>query len=159
MWKGLYRSIEVVRDNLDRHKRLVEAQASLVHFEEMKKEREFSKGELVRIKEELMRMEEEMKKARESSKEALVRMEESMQQTVKTNVATWLHPPNSRHDYEKYSKVHTGYPGTGKWLLKNKNVRKWVDHTNADVTLIWLHAGPGAGTYTYFYIIYVVGIN
>ena len=133
-WKGLSHSITAVRENLDRHRRLVETQASLAYFEAMSMERD-------------------------SSKRALLRMEDHMQQSMKTNVATWLHPPTTRQDYEKYSKIHTEYPNTGKWLLKNKNVKKWLDHANTDVTLMWLHVVPGAGTYMYlvFFILCLGG--
>lgn len=40
------------------------------------------------------------------------------------------------------------YQGTGKWLMRNPNFRKWLDFQDKSTRLLWLQGIPGAGMFS-----------
>ncbi|KAF8417488.1 hypothetical protein EV426DRAFT_540278, partial [Tirmania nivea] len=118
-WKGVSGAIRTLKENLRRHKSLVETQATLAHFEEAQI-------------------------ARETAKEALKEAVKHEQARQRMAVIKWLSPPDSETDHERYSDIREKYPGTGRWLLRAKLVKKWLNSSTADVPVLWLYGKPGA---------------
>jgi len=125
-WKGLASSIRSVRANLQRHRTLVETQATLVHFEQAQEARECAKG-------------------------AVLRAEEAEKRRMMITVTEWLAPPDTRSDQQRYSRIRDEYPNTGRWLLKARKVKKWLDHLSTGVPLLWVYGIPGAGVFRFIF--------
>ncbi|RYP73035.1 hypothetical protein DL771_003903 [Monosporascus sp. 5C6A] len=61
------------------------------------------------------------------------------------DVRTWLHATNCAKEQERYSDIRREYTGTGRWLLDNQSVKKWMDPIYPTVPpLLWLNGIPGA---------------
>ena len=111
-----------MRANLQRHRNLVETQATLSHFEEAQE-------------------------ARERARDAVLRAEEAEKRRMMITVTEWLTPPDTGSDQQRYSKIRSEYPNTGRWLLKARKVKKWLDKLSTGVPLLWIYGKPGAGAY------------
>ncbi|KAF8441250.1 hypothetical protein BGX38DRAFT_1134072 [Terfezia claveryi] len=119
-WKGVAVAIRTLKENLRRHKSLVETQATLSHFEEAQI-------------------------ARETAKEALKESVKNEQARQRMAVIEWFSSPDSETDHERYSGIREKYPGTGRWLLRARMVKRWLDSSTAGVPVLWLYGKPGAG--------------
>ncbi|KAF8462703.1 hypothetical protein BDZ91DRAFT_327772 [Kalaharituber pfeilii] len=119
-WKDLATPFEQIRAKLTRHKGLIECQASLIEFEQAKLARDLQKHNFERI-------EKEDKRRR------------------RVEITNWLAAADSSSDQEYYESLRREYPGTGSWVLKNKNVQHWFDVSNATNNELWLFGIPGAG--------------
>ena len=88
---------------------------------------------------------EEAQIAREDAKEAFKESVKHEQARQRMAVIEWLSPPDSEADHERYSDIRGKYPGTGRWLLRARVVKKWLDSSTTDVPVLWLYGKPGAG--------------
>ena len=123
-WQGLTLQIRTVRDSFIRHKSLLESEANLAHFEEAQI-------------------------AREQAIDAQLKAEELEQRKLMINVDAWLAPAGCKSDHERYLEIQQDYPNTGNWLLKARQVKKWLDPLCSDVPVVWLYGIPGAGKWEF----------
>jgi hypothetical protein len=66
---------------------------------------------------------------------------EQMQNSDKTGeVASWLQAADPSVNYNRAVRAH--HPGTGEWLLRSTQFRKWKEQSNS---FLWLHGLSGSG--------------
>ncbi|KAH0537608.1 hypothetical protein FGG08_005600 [Glutinoglossum americanum] len=119
-WKTFRTKFSGILANLRRHKTLVESQANLIQFTEIQKTR--------------------------AAAEAQVRsMRKTELRQMRMEVRSWLSSADSDMDHESVAKVRVDYPDTGRWLLKQSQVRAWCDPDSSSIQLLWLNGIPGAG--------------
>ncbi|KAF8246952.1 hypothetical protein K440DRAFT_644273 [Wilcoxina mikolae CBS 423.85] len=89
---------------------------------------------------------EESHKARELAKEHLEEYIRQKKTKRKKACAEWLSPADV--DTAKDNASRTKTPGTSEWLIKSREVSRWLDHNNNNgVDTIWLCGIPGTGIY------------
>ena len=116
--------IRTVRDSFVRHKSLLESEATLAHFKEAQI-------------------------AREQAMDAQLKAEELEQRKLMVSVDAWLAPAGCKRDHERYLEIQHEYPNTGSWLLRARQVKKWLDPLCSDVPVVWLYGIPGAGKWEF----------
>lgn len=128
VWKQLFRALwrsfntqfgEIIR-NLEKHRLLIESQASITQFAEILSTRESTETVLENQRKEEIRKQREL-------------------------VYQWLSAANYEGDQETYTKTRRAYPGTGKWLLRHNRFHSWFDPDFCSNPLVWLTGIPGAG--------------
>ena len=117
-WRGLQIRIDHLAKSLQRHKRLVETQASL---EEYRQFHDF----------------------RVEAQAALARLEGSEKDRRQLLVQQWLGPLNVGTRHDNAAKARFG--NTGEWLLQNHRFQGWFSPDHCSDPLLWLHGIPGAG--------------
>ena len=108
-----------------RHKKLLESEATLVNYQEAKRQRE-------------------------EARDAQLKAEEAEQKRLINDINGWLKPAESLQDYEQYLNVRQNPPGTdstGRWILRARKVKAWLDPTVTNVPIIWLYGIVGAGKF------------
>ncbi|KPM46103.1 hypothetical protein AK830_g426 [Neonectria ditissima] len=65
------------------------------------------------------------------------------------DIIRWLHSPGvgePEKDYhDQFLRVRAEYPETGKWILKEKEVRGWIEDEIPKHSALWIHGKKGAG--------------
>jgi len=106
---------------MSRHRSLIETQANISQIEEFQESRRIDND----------RFETHMRNEELARSRAL---------------HSWLKPADVESDQYHFSKLRAEYPGTGKWLLKQKAFEEWFNPQYANVPpLLWLNGIPGAG--------------
>ena len=119
-WKTFKTQFHYILGSLNRHKHLVESQASLVEYEQSK---------VARL-------------AAENSFEEMAKAEKSRRYLA---VAEKIHPPNTRTDHEGAVETRHEHPESGRWILQHRSLRDWMDFTRPDGPVLWINGIPGAG--------------
>ena len=119
-WRGLNNRIQHLKESLQRHKGVIESQASLDEFGECQSFRAAMKAKL----------------ARDETVERDRRL---------TRVHQWLGALNSKARHNDVAKERLR--GTGEWLLRKERFLDWFDAANSSDPLLWLHGIIGAGMY------------
>ncbi|ETS83638.1 hypothetical protein PFICI_05514 [Pestalotiopsis fici W106-1] len=119
-WKGFNLRLKMIKDNLTRHKHLIESRASLIQFEEVK---------IIRQQQEQM----------------FQLMDQSAQSNRFCEVMEWLSPflPDGLQD--SYKEISSICPDAGRWLLEHPKVKDWLLPQYCTTPLLWLNGIPGAG--------------
>jgi hypothetical protein len=107
-------------NDLSRHKALIERQASTVHIQEARTERENVRASFAVIEEV------------EKKNKLLV-------------VLNWLSSADMILDQEAYLAIRQEYPTTGRWVLENPTIKSWSDPAKDLTPLVWINGIPGAG--------------
>lgn len=107
-------------DNIRRHKRLVETEASLIEYENAKFDRMQRTTEF------------EMREKQEHLRR-------------KGYLGSWLAGPDVRSDQENGQLARKDCPNSGKWILAKQAFRTWFDLKSASPPCLWIHGKPGAG--------------
>ncbi|KAK5056111.1 hypothetical protein LTR84_012664 [Exophiala bonariae] len=117
-WRTLGKNIEEITTSLQRHKSIIETQATLVEYEQFQAFRAQTKAEFA----ELQISERDRRYAR---------------------VQDWLSPIDSRARDEAASRER--FLDTGLWLLQDDRFRHWFLADQCMDPLLWLCGMPGAG--------------
>ncbi|KAK4195589.1 hypothetical protein QBC40DRAFT_288802 [Triangularia verruculosa] len=117
-WRGFLPKISFIKENMARHRRLLENGATLAQLEEVNNfrrnvEREFE----IQRRSELDRQ--------------------------RHAIITWLNP--APPSLEKYRYARAWCPGAGKWLLESQRFKDWFDPDFCRNPLLWITGIPGAG--------------
>jgi hypothetical protein len=120
VWKGFTLKLDELKDNMERHRRLVESQASIVQFEESQKARKLAESQFRELQDVFVRR----------------RWPE---------VQGWLSAYNSKIQHQLCTKAKEECPGSGQWLLTDVRFQKWSDLVYCSTPLLWLNGIPGAG--------------
>ncbi|KAK0716576.1 hypothetical protein B0T21DRAFT_296583 [Apiosordaria backusii] len=117
-WRGFLPKINFIKDNMARHRRLLENGATFAQLEEVSNlrrniEREFE----IQRKFELDRQ--------------------------RNDVIAWLNP--APPPLEKYREARAWCPGAGKWLLESPRFQDWFHPAFCRNPLLWITGIPGAG--------------
>ncbi|KAH7022148.1 hypothetical protein EDB80DRAFT_694105 [Ilyonectria destructans] len=118
VWRGFTLKLEELKDNMRRHRHLVESQASIVLFEETQTLRRLAEEKFQGLQNDYLRQ----------------RLPEVMR---------WLSPYNSKLQHDKCTKDK--FPGSGEWLLAERGFKNWFDPFFCSTPLLWLNGIPGAG--------------
>jgi hypothetical protein len=122
-WKTFRTRFNPVVEDIRRHKRLIETQASLSHFEEIQRSSTL--------------MEEEFRNIRDA--EDLRRLRETSE---------WLAAADMTETQELKSSSRAEYPQVCQWILREGIFQKWFDLNSDEHHLIWINGIPGAGEYS-----------
>ena len=110
---------------MSRHKRLVENEAGIVHFQEFQA-------------------------SRREAELAFQSLEKAEEKRQRREILQWLcinGESNPTTDYEKYCAIRRNYPESGKWLAGCNEFQQWARPSNATKRLLWLYGIPGAGLF------------
>lgn len=119
-WRGFQLRINAIKENLRRHKSLIQSQATLAQFEEAQKSHAVVLAEFERIK------------AEDTDRRRIA-------------VLQWLDPFDSEVVHEKYLEVRAENPNSGSWLLKEPKFLGWYQTDACKNPLLGLNGIPGAG--------------
>jgi hypothetical protein len=119
-WKGFTLKLNGIKENMARHRRLIESRASLMQYEEVRKIRQ--------------QEEEETERTRQTDKRR--RHQEVMQ---------WLSPFIPDDLQESYRAIRAICPDAGRWFLETPKVQDWLSPRYCSTPLLWLNGIPGAG--------------
>ncbi|KAJ4353923.1 uncharacterized protein N0V89_005654 [Didymosphaeria variabile] len=121
MWKDFDTKFGGIKKSLSRHKDLVERRATISQYRVYREDMGETKAKL----EELV-VEERTKK--------LVAVKE------------WFAVGSiQEEDHSKFTGIREKYKDTGKWIMKNDNIKDWMDADNPATPIVWLTGMPGAG--------------
>ena len=107
-------------ESFRRHRELIKNQATFEQFETVQSVRVMQAEQLKQQKEEASRQ-----------RQARVR--------------SWLSAEDMKLEHEHYTEVRQGFPGTGRWILEKRLVKRWLDLDDNHSSLLWLTGIPGAG--------------
>jgi len=110
-------------ENFKRHRRLLENHASLAFFEEIKA-------------------------VRDKQAESFRFLREDAKRQQQERVRTWLAHEDMMSDQDHHVEIRQDYPGTGKWILKKRIIKAWLDLEAKSENIVWLTGIPGAGKTT-----------
>ncbi|KAI5800428.1 hypothetical protein DFH27DRAFT_82123 [Peziza echinospora] len=137
-WGGFKVALNNILQNMSRHKRLVENEASIIHFQEFQA-------------------------SRRDAELAFQRLEKAEEKRQRHEILQWLcinGESNPSTDYEKYCAIRRGYPESGKWLAGCNEFQEWAFSGNTTLQLLWLYGIPGAGkTILSSYILEMLKMN
>lgn len=119
-WRGLSKNIEEITKSLQRHKGIIERQATLVEYEQFQEFRAQTKAEFAKLQ------------LAERDRRYFF-------------VQRWLCPIDSRARDEAAGRER--FPDTGLWLLQNQCFQDWFAPDRCMDPLLWLCGMPGAGGY------------
>ncbi|KAJ3536177.1 hypothetical protein NM208_g5825 [Fusarium decemcellulare] len=119
-WKGFTSEISLLKDNLRRHKQLIEGRASLVEFETVQNLRISSQTHF------------------RDSREAEARRR-------RTAVFQWLASPDVEAVHERHVKARSSNPESCRWMLHDARFQQWFDPLYCSTPLLWVNGKPGAG--------------
>jgi hypothetical protein len=119
-WNSLHAEFRHIRDDLVRHKSLVERRANIVEFEEIRA-----------IK---ARIDEEFTQQRKNN-----------QLNQRIAVRQWLNGARVEEDYEAKSSARHQYTGACRWIMKEREFERWSDIDSTASSVLWITGIPGAG--------------
>ncbi|KAI3572907.1 hypothetical protein IWW34DRAFT_636599 [Fusarium oxysporum f. sp. albedinis] len=119
-WKGFSTQLSLLKDNLRRHKSLIESRASIIEFETIQQLRT-SALENFR----------ELRSAETSRKQAAV--------------IKWLSPPAVEAIHERHINARVSDPQSCRWIFDDPSFQNWSDPLYCSTPLLWINGKPGAG--------------
>ncbi|KAI0595286.1 hypothetical protein F4775DRAFT_569708 [Biscogniauxia sp. FL1348] len=120
VWSGFLVKLGELKGKMDRHKQLIESQASIAQFHEANRFRDDIRTKFQELQEDFTRR----------------RWPE---------VHRWLAAYNSKLEQRNCNKAKEDCPGTGQWLLDDHRFKDWYDPIYCSTPLLWLNGIPGAG--------------
>ncbi|KLU87314.1 hypothetical protein MAPG_06315 [Magnaporthiopsis poae ATCC 64411] len=119
-WNGFKSDINQLKENLARHRRLIESRASLTQFEETQS---------IRL----------------AAEENLRRTNEDAQRRRRRDVFRWLRSPDMDAFHERHARARGWSTQSCAWLLQDPAFKDWFDPNFCQTPLLWLNGKPGAG--------------
>lgn len=120
-WNGFKSDINQLKENLARHRRLIESRASLTQFEET---------QIIRL----------------AAEQNLKRTKEDARRRRRRDVFRWLSSPDIDAVHERHARARGWSTQSCAWLLQDPAFRDWFDPNFCQTPLLWLNGKPGAGT-------------
>ncbi|PVH69331.1 hypothetical protein DL98DRAFT_625565, partial [Cadophora sp. DSE1049] len=125
-WKDFEPTFKQILDNLNRHRNLIREQAIVVSFQ----------------RKELFI--EQHKRDVEGRSRSLKERQKAEQWRKYLDVVEWFSAANSiEADHANYQEARR--LGTGDWILKNEEVRNWLESDVPESSILWIKGIPGAG--------------
>ncbi|KAL8370099.1 hypothetical protein RB595_000459 [Gaeumannomyces hyphopodioides] len=119
-WSGFKSDISQLKENLARHRRLIETRASLTQFEETQS---------IRL----------------AAEENLKQTKENTQRRRRRDVFRWLGSADIEAVHERHMTARAWSPQSYTWLLQDPVFKEWFDLDFCTTPLLWLNGKPGAG--------------
>ncbi|KAF1974533.1 C2H2 domain-containing protein, partial [Bimuria novae-zelandiae CBS 107.79] len=121
MWKDFDTKFSGILKRLARHKDVVECRATISQYRTYRENMAEMKAKL-----DEMIAEERAKKL--------------------SAVKEWLAVGSiQEEDHAKFTEIRLSYQDTGKWIMKNDNIKDWIDADVPTTPIVWLNGMPGAG--------------
>jgi hypothetical protein len=86
---------------------------------------------------------------RNAQAEQLKEQREEARRQRRARVRAWLAAEDMRSEQEYHSTVRQEFPGTGRWIIKKRLVKDWLEIETRCEALLWLTGIPGAGTVSF----------
>ena len=86
-----------------------------------------------------------MEMGRAAAKADFQRRKEEEIRNRRIAVRNWLSAASTDIDQERGVTTRKQNPGSGRWLLENKQVQGWFNPESCLVPLVWINGIPGAG--------------
>ncbi|KAI1076452.1 hypothetical protein F5B20DRAFT_556101 [Whalleya microplaca] len=119
-WRGFTVKIEHLKENLRRHKQLIESHATIVQFEEVQRLRDDAKRNF---------------KSHQAAEKDRRRL----------RIMQWLSPFNNENLQDQYRETRSICGNAGHWLLNDLRFQRWFSSSQCLSPLLWLNGIPGAG--------------
>ncbi|CAG9975887.1 unnamed protein product [Clonostachys byssicola] len=119
-WKGFSSEISLLKENLRRHKQLIEGRASLIEFETLQNLRVSAEAHFRELK-------------------------ETENRRRKTAVQQWLCPSNIQAIQERHVKARSSNSQSCRWILGDSRFQRWFHPLYCSTPLLWINGKPGAG--------------
>ncbi|KAI1458190.1 hypothetical protein F4805DRAFT_150609 [Annulohypoxylon moriforme] len=119
-WRGFTAKIRYLKDNLGRHKRLIENHATIVQFEEIQHIRDSERRKF------------EVDQRIETDRRRL-------------RVIEWLLPFNTESLQEQYTETRSICSESGRWLINDSRFQNWFSPNQCLWPSLWISGIPGAG--------------
>lgn len=120
LWKGSLVKLEELKNNMERHRRLIVEQASIAQFQEFQRMRVTAEVKFSELQDEYLRRRWPV-------------------------VQNWLNAYNSSIHQKACAAARSECPGSGQWLFANARFKRWFDPLFCSTPLFWLKGIPGAG--------------
>ena len=117
-----------------RHKELIQAQASLLHYKQYQQDSQ-----------ETMRHIRQYECDREMMIEKLENLEAKESAKKYDTVMEWIAGAQTHLDHEAFCAIRDEYKGSGDWILKHEKVQNWREADTPVSSILWLNGIPGAG--------------
>jgi hypothetical protein len=134
MWSDFKTRFSSILTNLSRHSKLIESQARLVHYEQYEVDTLNTFEKLAAIERTQM-----------ETKIMLQEKEKEMRKKRLSDVLGWVAGPEASKDHNSTCEMRRDYGNTGLWILKHRQVLRWLDEEFPRQPLLWLNGIPGAG--------------
>ncbi|KAL8303462.1 hypothetical protein RB597_005051 [Gaeumannomyces tritici] len=119
-WSGFKTDISQLKENLARHRRLIESRASLTQFEETQS-------------------------IRAAAEENLKQTKEDTQRRRRRDVFQWLGSADMEAVHERHVTARAWSSKSCNWLAQDPVFKDWFDSDFCTMPLLWLNGKPGAG--------------
>ncbi|KAI0010504.1 hypothetical protein F4779DRAFT_577169 [Xylariaceae sp. FL0662B] len=119
-WRGFTRKIEHLKENLRRHKQLIESHATIVQFEEIQR-------------------------LRDDARRTFESHQRGEMDRHRLRVIQWLSPFNVDNLQAQYTETRSICGDAGRWLLNDSRFQKWFNPNQCLSPLLWINGIPGAG--------------
>lgn len=142
VWRQVFRSVwsdfktrfSGILEGLRRHKELIQAQASLLHYKQYQQDSQ-----------ETMRHIRQYEYDREIMIEKLENLEAEGSAKKYDTVMEWIAGAQTHLDHEAFCAIRDEYKGSGDWILKHEKVQNWREADTPVSSILWLNGIPGAG--------------
>jgi len=119
-WRNFSATIQHIKGNIARNKRLIENRVSITQFEEIQNHQNTALHNFQRDK---------------AAQEIYCR----------ARVTQWLSPFNSEIEQDRHRRTRLVCKDPGRWLLNDPKLQKWFNDSYCSTPLLWLSGIPGAG--------------
>jgi hypothetical protein len=125
-WKDFDTRFKYILRALQRHKSLIESQATVIHFQQYQSESQFNRDRI-----DTLVLSESQRKHRET--------------------LVWISGGQAKPDHQRHCTTREPYPGSGNWILKDEKLKNWMTEDIPKMSTLWVNGKPGAGEYWPFY--------
>ena len=134
-WKTFRTKFSGLLENIRRNQHLVESQANLIQFKQLKE------ANLVHFEQ----LFQELHTARLKA-EAESRSFEDVEKSRRLGILrSWLSAAPASSDYENFIRKLKDYPESGLWLAHDDRMQSWLNPDTCGSPLLWVNGIPGAG--------------
>lgn len=119
-WKDFKTRFQHIVDGLHHHRELIESQANLLHI------RQYQADRLAMVAQ-------------------LDSLEETERQKKYVAIMAWILGVDTKLDHDSACEARTGYPRSGRWILRNFEFQNWKEADTPVSSILWLNGIPGAG--------------
>jgi hypothetical protein len=134
VWKDFKTRFQHILDGLRGHWELIESQANLLHFQQYQ-------GDSLKVLDHIQQYQHD----RLIVLDQLWRWEEAERHKKYIAVMEWVAGAQTKIDHDSACDARSGYPRSGRWILKNPHLENWKAADPPLYSILWLKGIPGAG--------------
>jgi hypothetical protein len=137
VWKDFKTKFQHILDGLRDHRELIESQAKLLHFQQYQRDSLVVLDHVRQYQHDRLIM-----------REKLESWENDERHKKYIAVMEWVAGAQTKLDHDSACDVRSGYPQSGRWILKKPDVENWRAADTPMSSILWLKGNPGAGRWT-----------